>query len=300
VTSFVAFAPAKVNLFLAITGRRPDTFHNLVSVAAPLGFGDTLWFALDDLPVGGEASIRLVCDDASVPAGDSNLILKAARAFIAVTGWRGGGVFHLTKRIPMGAGLGGGSSDASAALSVLNAAAGRPLAQSDLMGLASRIGSDCPLFLAGTPVVMRGRGELLEALPESAIKRISGRRVLVFKPWFGIGTAWAYQEMAAGAPSSYLAPDKAEERLARWVQDTGGTLEDLLFNNMEMPAFHKFISMPVLMQILSEQCGLSARMSGSGSACFVPLPDGFDARPAIAAIRSAWGDESFAIETRFM
>jgi 4-diphosphocytidyl-2-C-methyl-D-erythritol kinase len=299
VPSFVAFAPAKINLFLAITERRTDHFHNLVSVVAPLRFGDTLWFDLDDRAPAEAASIRLSCAEPSVPVDDSNLILKAAKAFIAETAWKGSGSFTLIKRIPVGAGLGGGSSDATATLRILNTAAGHPLASSDLARLAAQLGSDCPLFLAGNPLVMRGRGELLEALPKSATARISGRRVLVFKPWFGISTPWSYQTLAAEAPSSYLPPAAAEARIASWLQATDRPLEELLYNNMEVPAFRKFVSMPVLLQLLRENFGLSARMSGSGSACFALLPDTFDSRPAIDAIKAAWGHESLVIETSF-
>src|SRR5436190_1798880 len=97
----------------------------------------------------------LTCDDATVPIDESNLVLKAARAFAAATGWSGGAKFALEKRIPMGAGLGGGSSDAVAALRALNELAGRPLDAPKLANLAAGLGSDCPLFLHDGPVIMR-------------------------------------------------------------------------------------------------------------------------------------------------
>jgi 4-diphosphocytidyl-2-C-methyl-D-erythritol kinase len=95
------FAPAKLNLFLAVTGRREDGFHDLVSVVAPLEFGDTL-----RVEPAGETS--LVCNDSEVPCDDSNLVLKAARVFFRAAKWEEGIRFTLEKRIPMGAGLGGG------------------------------------------------------------------------------------------------------------------------------------------------------------------------------------------------
>ena len=113
------FAPAKVNLFLAITGRRADGYHDLVSVVAPVEFGDTLRVEVQ-VGGGGAARFELGCDDAAVPVDETNLVWKAARAFVAATGWTGGAQFFLEKRIPMGAGLGGGSSDAVAALRALN------------------------------------------------------------------------------------------------------------------------------------------------------------------------------------
>ena len=103
-------SPAKVNLFLAVTGRRADGFHDLVSVAALLDFSDELEVAP------AAAGFTLECDDAAVPTDGNNLVLKAAAAFVAATGWKGGGHFKLTKRIPMGAGLGGGSGNAVTAV----------------------------------------------------------------------------------------------------------------------------------------------------------------------------------------
>src|SRR5581483_6186978 len=116
--------PAKLNLYLAVTGRRADGFHDLVSVVVKLDFGDTLTVE----PSGRAGRFELVCDDSTLPIDDTNLVLKAARAFAAAARWTGGVRFALTKRIPVGAGLGGGSSDAAAALRALNQLAGVPLA----------------------------------------------------------------------------------------------------------------------------------------------------------------------------
>ena len=121
-SALTIFAPAKLNLFLAITGRRADGFHDLVSVVAPVDVGDTL-----RVTGVADGKFALSCDDAAVPVDETNLVLKAARAFGRATGWTGGARFGLEKRIPVGAGLGGGSSDAVAALRGLNALAGEPL-----------------------------------------------------------------------------------------------------------------------------------------------------------------------------
>ncbi|MBL9203339.1 MAG: 4-(cytidine 5'-diphospho)-2-C-methyl-D-erythritol kinase [Opitutaceae bacterium] len=285
------FAPAKINLFLAVTGRRADGFHDLVSVVSQLGFGDTLGIE----PAGG---FSLTCDDPAVPADESNLVLRAARAFATATNWKGGAKFTLAKRIPAGAGLGGGSSDAVAALRGLNLLAGEPLDGPGLAALAAQLGSDCPLFLHAGPVVMRGRGERITALPANAAPRIRGRRVLVFKPGFGIATPWAYARLAASAPASYVPAAEAEARLAAWIHDDAAPAEALLFNSMEPPAFAKFPALPALVAELRERFGLSPRMSGSGSACFALLEERTDAAPIIAAIRAAWGASASVIETR--
>ena len=307
------FAPAKLNLFLAITGRRADGFHELVSVVAPLTFGDRLTVA----PAAGEG-FELRCNDPELACDETNLVLKAARAFAQATGWRGGASFQLDKRVPLGAGLGGGSSDAVAALRGLNELAGGLLSGPKLAALSAELGSDCPLFLAGGPVVMRGRGERIAPLPAAAAARLSGRRVLLFKPAFGIATAWAYRRLAEKAASAdlaadgsltearrsparpYLSVDDAEARLSAWVADPAGPVEALLFNSLELPAFEKHLALPTLLARLREEFGLEPRMTGSGSACFAFLPEESSIDPIAAIIRTSWGDSAFVTEARLV
>lgn len=287
-------SPAKLNLFLAITGRREDGFHDLVSVAAPVEFGDTL--TVEPRMVG----YTLECDEPSLKIDDTNLVLRAAQLFNTVTGWTGGAHFSLKKRIPIGAGLGGGSSNATTALLALNQIAGAPLTMDQLTRLAARLGSDCALFLQGGPVIMRGRGEQVQPLPPQAADRLRRHRVLIFKPPFGISTAWAYGQMAAGAPATYLPAMEAETRLECWVDHATAPGEELLFNNMETPAFTKYISLPVAMERLRDEFDLSPRMSGSGSACFAFLPDSAAVEPVARRICELWGAGTFVTETRLV
>jgi 4-diphosphocytidyl-2-C-methyl-D-erythritol kinase len=290
-------SPAKLNLFLAVVGRRPDGYHELVSVAAPVAWGDRL--RLRPLEAGAD---RLLCDDPAVPT-DGNLVLAASRAFQEAAGWRTPVEFTIEKRVPMGAGLGGGSSNAAAALRALNALAGEPLDRPALRALSAMVGSDCPLFLEGGPVAVRGRGERVEPLPPAGAARLRGRKVLLFKPAFGIPTAWAYARLASAAAAkaeagAYLTAAEAEARLAAWL---GGAApaENLLFNSFEAPVFLKFPALPALLRRLWEAFGLETGMSGSGSACFALLPAGRSVLvPEVsAAIRSAWGPSSLVVET---
>lgn len=294
VNHLVIPSPAKLNLFLAITGRRADGFHDLVSVAAPVEFGDTLTVERH----GAGSGFSLACDDPTLEIDETNLVSRAARAFADASGWTGGAHFALTKRIPMGAGLGGGSSNATAVLQALNQLAGNPLTSEALATVAARLGSDCVLFLQAGPVVMRGRGEDVQLLPVQAATRLRGKRLLIFKPPFGISTVWAYRQMAAGAPATYLPPTEAEERLAAWIGDAAAPAENLLFNNMEAPAFTKFIALPVALDCLRAEFGLAPCMSGSGSACFAFLPDNAPVVAITRRIRELWGAEAFVAETR--
>lgn len=284
------FSPAKLNLFLAVTGRRDDGFHDLVSVAAPLDFGDEL--AAEP----GGRGFTLACDDPVVPVDASNLVLRAAEAFAAATGWREPVRFNLTKRIPPGAGLGGGSSNAVAALRALNRLAGGPLDAAGLGRIAAGLGSDCVLFLQDVPVVMRGRGERVEPLPAAAAARLRGRRVLLFKPSFGISTPWAYGRMVARG-GDYLPAPAAEARLAGWLAGAAPA-EELLFNNMEPAAFEKYGALPLLLARLRRESGVAAAMSGSGSACYALLRDE-GAIPALTTrIRACWGGAVFVQPAR--
>lgn len=288
----VLACPAKLNLLLAVVGRRADGFHELVSVVAPVAFGDTLTLE-------PATEFSLTCNDPAVPADGTNLVLKAAAAFRAATGWRGGAKFSLTKCIPTGAGLGGGSSDAATALVALNRLAGEKLAPAALAAVAAEVGSDCALFLPGGPVVMRGRGERVERLAEPTAARLHGRRVLIFKPGFAIATPWAYAQHAAKMRGSYRPGAEAEARLVNFTHavTTGAAWEKLLFNDLEEVVFAKFVALPVLLGQLRTRFGLEPRLSGSGSACFALLPAGAPVPEITAAIRAAWGESAFVVET---
>jgi len=296
--SISVFAPAKLNLFLAVTGRRADGFHDLVSLVAPLDFGDTL--KVTPLVADGAACVadELVCAAPGVPTDASNLVLKAAATWRA-TGGRAPRVrFELEKRTPAGAGMGGGSSDGVAALRGLQRLAEAALPEAKLSELAAGLGSDCPLFLAGAPTIMRGRGERLEFLATAERARLTGRRVLVCRPGFGIETPWAYGRLVAGAPGSYTPAAQAEARLAGWRRGEL-ELEELLTNSFEPVAFGKFLALPALAARLRERCGLRLHLTGSGSACFALLPENGDADgAALAVVREAWGADAFAAVAR--
>jgi 4-diphosphocytidyl-2-C-methyl-D-erythritol kinase len=298
------FAPAKLNLFLAVTGRRSDGFHDLVSLVAPVDFGDELM--AEEKGPEGKTRFTLECDVPAVPVDGTNLVLKAAESFAAATGWQGGAHFKLTKRIPMGAGLGGGSSNAVAALRALNELTGHRLDASALGALAARLGSDCPLFLADGPVIMRGRGEQIEPLTATERARLTGQRMLIFKPSFGIGTPWAYAQLAsfakatdakAASPQYYLPAAQTEARLMEWRRNPTAPLADFLFNSFEPVAFRKFIALPVLLEQLRANFGLTPRMSGSGSACFALLDAAAPVEAIKGTIRAAWGPAAIVCET---
>jgi len=123
---------------------------------------------------------------------------------------------------------------------------------------------------------------------------------LIFKPSFGISTVWAYRQMAAGAPAAYLSAIEAETRLDAWIDHASARGEELLYNNMEGPAFTKYIALPVALDCLRAEFDLAPRMSGSGSACFAFLPENAPTAAITARIRELWGADAFVTDTRLL
>ena len=283
----VEAAQAKLNLSLAITGRRDDGFHELVSLVAPIALADSL-----TLDVG--RSLGLTCDDPALPVDGSNLVLKAAAAYARRRPAAPTGHFHLTKRVPHGAGLGGGSADAAAALRLLDRASGDSLGPEALEALAAEVGSDCPFFVRGQAAVMRGRGERLEILPAAARAALAGRKVVLAKPPFGVPTPEAYGLLAKAGKYRPLA--QAEAELAAWL--AGPAADPVkLGNDLADPVFTKYVALPAGLASFRRVTGSDWQMTGSGSACFAWVDDGFDQAGLRADAMRVWGPGAWVTET---
>ena len=239
-------APAKINLSLRILGKRPDGFHELETLMAPIGLADTI-----EVSHGTGHGITLTCNDPELSTGSDNLCVKAAEAFRIATGLDHGIAITLLKRIPHGAGLGGGSSDAAAVLKGLNELFDEPLVNEELHQIAAPLGSDVPFFLASGPAWCRGRGEILEEV--SALPK---RNLLLIKPPFPVPTAWAYKKYADLKESGKLLTQPEKQFL--------GDVE--IVNDLEAPVFHKYLLLPVMKTWLREKPAVEAAfMTGSGS-----------------------------------
>lgn len=283
----VEAAQAKLNLSLAITGRRADGFHELVSLVAPIALADAL--TLDVVrPLG------LTCDDPALPVDGTNLVLKAAAAYARHRPAAPTGHFHLTKRVPHGAGLGGGSADAAAALRLLDRASGDPLGPEVLEALAAEVGSDCPFFVRGQAAVMRGRGERLEVLPPAARAALAGRKVVLAKPPFGVPTPEAYGLLAK--TGNYRPFAQAEAELAAWLaQPSADPVK--LGNDLTDPVFAKYVALSAGLASFRRVTGSDWQMTGSGSACFAWVEDGFDQAGLRADAMRVWGPGAWVAET---
>jgi 4-diphosphocytidyl-2-C-methyl-D-erythritol kinase len=250
-------APAKINLSLKILGRRGDGFHEIETLIAPISLYDEIRIEKSDAKEG----IEFHCDDASVPQGDDNLIVRAAESFFAATKLKPAVCVELQKKIPHGAGLGGGSSDAASTLLALNELFETNLPREALSKIAETIGSDIPFFIFQSAALCNGRGELVTAL-----KLRQSLSLLLLKPGFAVSTSWAYhhwQDSREIPTVSYAA------------QEFGG---QTFVNDLERPAFEKFVFLAQLKMWLLKQPEVGAAlMSGSGSATFAVLREDAEA-----------------------
>lgn len=280
-------APAKLNLSLAVVGREADGFHRLVSCVVPLALADTLEFSP------GGVVYTMDCNDASIPVDGSNLVLRAATVFRAAYPSAPYGHFSLGKQVPHGAGLGGGSSDAATALHILNTVSGRPFDNVRLRELATSVGSDCSFFMDPVPTVMRQRGELLQRLSGSQAVAYHGRHVLLIKPAFGVSTGHAYGWLAADG--SYAKESDAEAALAAALSNPEAVVK--LGNSLQAPVFARHPELANGLAALKSELGISAVMTGSGSACFALVDGPVDLARVRAALEPAWGSGVWATVT---
>jgi 4-diphosphocytidyl-2-C-methyl-D-erythritol kinase len=259
------YPPAKINLSFEIKGRREDGFHEIETLMAPVSLTDRL--TIERQP--GTDAVEFACDDPSLPNGDNNLVVRAARLFLKTAQVAAGLRITLEKKIPHGAGLGGGSSDAASTLLGLNDLFEARLERKVLMKLAAEIGSDVPFFIAGSAAICRGRGELVT--PTKLTKPLT---FLLLKPEFGVPTPWAYGRWKDSRELPAVQYEPQELSGVRFV------------NDLERPVFEKFIVLAHLKTWLRQQPEVGvALMSGSGSTVFAVLRDGHDAEELAKRVR---------------
>ncbi len=247
-------ARAKVNLFLEVVGRRNDGYHDIVSVFQEIDLEDLL-SAQEDEP----GSITLECDDPGLSCQADNLVIKAARCLQEAAGIRDGIRFNLQKRIPAGAGLGGGSSDAAAALRLACKVWGLRIERNDLARIGARVGSDVPFFLWGGTCLCEGRGEKVTPLADAV-----GLDLILVMPEWRSSTATAFKALA-GAKLGTRDPDVF--LLALQAGDLAAIAENS-FNRFEETIFRLEPRQKTLHQECIKAGATCVRLSGSGSAAW--------------------------------
>jgi 4-diphosphocytidyl-2-C-methyl-D-erythritol kinase len=280
------FSPAKINLYLRILRRRADGYHELETVMAPLSFGDNITLEPQ------KSGVALTCSDKNLPADDTNLAVRAAKLFAERMKIRGRGVkISLEKRIPLAAGLGGGSSNAATVLLGLNELwdVGAPLEK--LHEIAADLGSDINFFLQKSAAICRGRGEMVEPIPCSV-----RAKVLLVNLGFGISTKWAYEKWAAMAKNAPTLTAPAPESRLLVAALERGDVEKLcgaLHNSLEKLALEKFPILQLLKDFLRENGAAGALMSGSGATVFGIFEEGAALDAVVDKLRAEFGADTW-------
>lgn len=280
-------SPAKINLILNILGKRPDGFHELETVMQPVGVCDTLTAERIAQP-----GIHLTCSEPRLPVDSSNLVHRAASLFLAEVGDSEAGVrVHLEKRIPMAAGLGGGSSNAAATLLLLNECFEQALSPEQIRRIAAALGSDVPFFLQSGPALATGRGEIVE--PLDPFPALLGKAVLLIHPGFGVATAWSYRALAE-FPTDQNGERGRAGRLINLLQarDLRAASHEF-YNSLEAPVLEKYPVLSLYQEFLRERGAIVTRMSGSGSSTFAVFQDLTAANAAIPDFRDRFGSSGW-------
>ena len=259
-------APAKVNLFLEILGKRRDGYHDLRSLVVPVSLYDTLTLEATSNSVevycGCEGLLQAGRE--GLPEGDDNLAARAARVLKRAAGYPGGARIRIVKRIPIGGGLGGGSADAAATLNGLNRLWGTGLTTEQLMGLGAEIGSDIPAMVCGRAVCMEGRGERVH---EVACVWPPGTSwwLMLANPGFNVPTRDVYKRFRTGLTSSGETFKNATFAMERGDVALAAAS---LHNSLEATVFAKYPLLGIVAEKLKAAGGLGVLLSGSGASVF--------------------------------
>jgi 4-diphosphocytidyl-2-C-methyl-D-erythritol kinase len=264
------FAPAKINLCLHVLGKRPDGYHELAMLMQSLDFGDTLEMELTNRP--GEVLVD--CAGVDLPTGDENIAAKAARRMLARSNMQVGVRIVIDKKIPVAAGLGGGSSNAATTLLGLNKLLNLRLSKDELMAEGVKLGADVPFFLFADKAWATGIGDRLESVPP-----LPPVWYVLVNPGIFISTAWVYQNLGLTAPPILT-------KLPRFPT-TVDDLVAILENDLERITIEHY---PLLAEIKGKLIELGAKgalMSGSGSTLFGVFAEEAQAHNAAEILRTS-------------
>ena len=270
-------SPAKINLFLHVSGKRPDGYHDIVSLMCRVSLNDVISFDFS----GDKTSVT--CSDSEIPCDERNHALKAANLFFGKSGKSRAVRIHIEKNIPSGAGLGGGSSNAASVLSSLNERFGYPFYDDELMAMGLEIGADVPFFLFKKPALATGIGEKLKSYPLKLPYKI-----LILYPGFYVLTREIYDNL-----NLRLTNCKNKLKKLALVQDFDAKL---LCNDLESAAVSKYPEINEAKAAVLKQGAAGVLMSGSGSSVFGLFPDDDSAKKARDALFRNPGWRIFVVD----
>lgn len=269
--SLLIASPAKINLFLLITGRRPDGYHDLYSLMCRVSLYDEIILT----PTAG--AVTLWCSDPSLPGDETNLAFRAARRFFEAAGCKEGCEIRLAKHIPIAAGLGGGSSNAASVLLGLNHLYGCPMTREELVRIGRGLGADVPFFLFQAPALASGIGDELQAYPE-----LVPWPVLIISPSFHVSTRMVYQNLNLQLTNHQKRPTRTHLNKAAFNPSFH------LYNDLEAVTLALHPELIRIKDCLKSLGAVGALMSGSGPSVFGLFQD----RSAVRRARAEWPPDS--------
>lgn len=296
--NLVVHTPAKLNLFLEVLGKRSDGYHELETLMVTVDLYDTLTFIREDAgrieleqTIGSSSlgSASRNTDVGDIPNDDRNLVVRAAKLLAQATGTKLGARIHLLKRIPVAAGLAGGSSDAAATLKALNLLWNLGLSTEDLHALATQLGSDVNFFLSTSPVaVCRGRGEIIEPLPNPAPMHF-----VIGKPAAGLSTADVFRNCQPTSETKQVGPLVDAIRRGEL-----SSIQACLHNRLEDSAKSLSADVSRLVRQIQRLTCTRSLMSGSGTSCFGICSSRRVAIRAMRALRSQGVPHVYCVTSR--
>jgi 4-diphosphocytidyl-2-C-methyl-D-erythritol kinase len=213
----------------------------------------------------------LSCSNSTLPVDARNLVHRAATSFLEMARVKEGVKIRLEKKIPLAAGLGGGSGNAATTLLALNELFDRPLSDAQLNEAAAGLGSDVNFFLQSKPALATGRGEKVQSLDPFAA--LAGHAFLLIHPGFGISTPWAYQNLGRFPNALHGTPGRAQKLAALLQTNDLKAAAGEFYNSLEAPALDKYPVLELFQEFLRAEGALAVLMSGSGSTTFAIVPD---------------------------
>ena len=283
-------APAKINLFLAVKGKRPDGYHELESVMQKLELADIVLIRVEE-----GTGISMSCSGADLPENSTNLAWRAARLFLDTVEVDCRVTILLHKKIPVSAGLGGGSSDAAAVLLALDDLLGTDLAEKRLINLAVQLGADVPFFIKkDLPAALAlGIGERL-----TSVEGIQDCNVLLVKPGFGVSTKWVFDNYALTTNSNpYILAPKKDSPSGRYCgldfDFLGHAGPDVFFNDLESVTIARFPEIDEIKKSMLNYGALVSLMSGSGPTVFGVFTDKDKAKSCYENFKDRFGQSVF-------
>jgi 4-diphosphocytidyl-2-C-methyl-D-erythritol kinase len=270
-------APSKVNLFLQVLGKRTDGYHDIRSILAPVSLFDEIRIETTQSPgietIIDESGIRLngIPWPAQMPRSEDNLATRAAALLKKAAGYPGGARIRIKKNIPVAGGLGGGSSDAAAALNALNSAWRTNLPREELMEIGGRLGCDIPAMIHGGTVLMEGRGERVSRIKDGSAEKLDWR-ILLVNPGVGISTADIYSryktDLTCAAPA-----DKFQLVESGLLKGQPEKIAEGMFNSLEEIVYRKYPLLKIMNEKIAEAGALGVLLSGSGATLLALVRD---------------------------